>query len=350
MKPGICISVCFIIALLPMVALAQLPDSNKAKSVQSGYIESMSNYLAFKLSVNNHINGFEVRSTNTFEIEPNDNNSLKLSVNYRWFSFSYSYTPKFFPGNDDSDLKGKTKVSSYNFSFNFNHWVQSVTYEKVRGYYLDNTADYDPGFVEGTDPYVQFPDLYYTSYRGQTAYKFNNNFSFNALSVQTQRQLKSAGTLMPVLSYNYYIVDNRIPLTGQNSSQKSNNFETLLTLSYFYTYVFREKFYIAGGAGAGAGLIFTKLLTRLPSGNITTNSNHPITRIEGMGGLGYNARRFFIGAQLVANQESYDQKGETTTVIVNNRLIYQVFTGYRFNAPKFLKSSVDKAEEKVPVF
>ena len=310
----------------------------------------MSTYLTFKLSVNNNINGFEVRSNNPADIQPNDNNSLKLSVNYRWFSFSYSYTPKFFPGNDDSELKGKTKASTYNFSFNFNHWIQGLTYEKVKGYYLANTGDYIPGFVEGTDPYTQFPDLQYQSFRGQTAYKFNNNFSFNALSVQTERQLKSAGTLMPVLSYNYYIVDDKTPLTGTNSSQKSNNFETLLSLSYFYTFVFKNNFYISGGAAAGAGMIFSKLLTRLPSGNLTTNSNHGISRFEGFGAAGYNAKRFFVGGQLMLSTESYNQKGESTTVIVNDRLTYQLFTGYRFNAPKFLKSSLDKAEKTVPLF
>ena len=351
MKPGAIRYFAGILLMsLPLIIHAQSPDSNKVKLPGTRYIEQMSNYLAIKLGVNNNINGFQVRGATKTDIQPNDNNSLKLSVNYRWFSFSYSYTPKFFPGNDDSDLKGKTKASMYNFGFIFDHWMQGLTYEKVKGFYLDNTGDYIPGFVEGTDPYIQFPELVYQSYRGQTAYKFNKNFSFNSLSVQTERQLRSTGTLMPVFSYNYYIVDNKVLLTGQNSSQKSNNFEGLLSLSYFYTFVFKENFYLSGGAAAGGGILFTKLLTRLPSGNITTNSNHGIWRFEGFGAAGYNSRRFFIGGQIQLSRESYDQKGKSTTVVVNDRIIYQLFTGYRFNAPKFLKSAVDKTEEKVPIF
>jgi len=347
-KTSSCI-VGILLYVLPVGLHAQMADSGQSKTSQV-YIEQMSNYLAFKLSVNNNINGFEVRSNNKIDIQPNDNNSLKLSVNYRWFSFSYSYMPKFFPGNDDSELKGRTKASSYSFSFNFNHWIQGLTYEKVKGYYLANTGDYIPGFIEGTDPYTQFPDLQYNSYRGQTAYKFNKNFSFNALSSQTERQVKSAGTLMPALLYNYYIVDDKTSLTGTNSSQKSNNFETIISLSYFYSLVVKSNFYISGGAGAGAGMIFTKLLTRMPSGEVTTKQSHGISRFAVFGAAGYDAKRFFVGGQLMKSTKSYNQKGESTIVTVNDRLVYQLFTGYRFNAPKFLKSSLDKAEKSVPVF
>jgi hypothetical protein len=182
-----------------------------------------------------------------------------------------------------------------------------------------------------------------------TAYKFNKNFSFNSLSVQTERQIKSAGTLMPWLMYNYYIVDDKTPLTGQNSSQKSNNFEALLSLSYFYTFVFKENFYVSAGAAAGAGMIFTKLFTRYPTEEVITQSNNAISRFEGAGALGYNGIRFFAGGQVIGSRESYGTKG-TSAVTVHDRLIWQVFTGYRFNAPKFLKSAADKTAEKVPVF
>ncbi len=338
------------ISVLPHTLYSQVADTTEVSKPLSNYIERMSNYLSVKLNVNNNINGFEVRGATKADILPNDNKSLKLSVNYRWFSFSYSYTPKFFPGNDDSDLKGKTKATAYNFSLTFNHWIQSFNYEKVQGYYLGNTQDVDPSWEEGKDPYIQFPELVYQSFRGHTAYKFNKNYSFNAISVQTERQIKSAGTFMPVLSYNYYIIDDKVELTGTNSSQKSNNFEALITAAYFYTFVFRENFYVSAGAGAGGGILFTKLLTRTPSGNLTTNSNHPIWRLESGAGAGYNGKRFFAGGQLTGSRESYDQKGNTTTVVVNDRLFFQIFTGYRFNAPKFLKSSLDKAEEKIPVF
>jgi Domain of unknown function (DUF4421) len=337
------------LVLIHAVIHAQVADSSKMNEPESEYIESMNNYLAIKLSLNNNISGFILKSNVTYEIQPNDINVLRLSINYRVFSFSYGYSAKFIPGNDDDQLKGKTAVSSYNLSFNFDHWIQSLNYEKVKGYYLQNTGDFIPGWKEGVDPYVQFPELIYNSYRGQTAYKFNKNFSFNSLSTQTERQLKNAGTLMPVLSYNYYIVNDKTVLTGQNSSQKSNNFEALLSLSYFYTLIIHKNFYLSPGVAAGGGMIYTKLLTRTPTGELITKSNSPVFRFEGFGALGYNAERLFIGAQFLISRESFKQQG-TTALSVNNRLIYQVFTGYRFNSPRFLRKTVDHAEKKLPSF
>lgn len=335
----------------PVLMNAQELDTIKTNLPQNNYIERMDQYLAIKLSLNNDVKGFKVNNTGnigSFEIKANDQNVLKLGINYRWLSFSISATPKFIPGNNDNTLKGNTKASSYAFAFNFDHWNQALSYTRVKGYYLNNTGDYNPGWVKDVDPFVQFPDLVYTSYYGHTAYKFNKNFSFNAVSAQTERQLKSAGTFMPVLSYNYYIIDDQTALTGQNSSQKQNNLEALLSLGYFYTYAMQKKLYISAGAVAGAGFIATKLLTRMPAQQITTHTTNPLFRFEGFLGVGYNAKRFFAGTQFVSSRVSYNQQ-KSSNVVVSNRLTYQIFAGYRFGAPKKVKEVMDKAEKAVPI-
>lgn len=153
---------------------------------------------------------------------------------------------------------------------------------------------------------------------------------------------------MPVLSYNFYTIDDKTALTGTNSSQKSNNIETLLSLGYFYNFVMHGNFYVAAGGMAGAGPVFSKLLTRLPSGEITTHTTSPVFRFEGNLSFGYNSERFFAGAQLVGSRVSYTQE-KTTNIVVNNRFIYQAFLGYRLGAPKKLKSVMDETEKKVPL-
>lgn len=331
--------------LLPLYMNAQNIDSNKNKIPKDSYIEKMDQYLTFKLSVNNDLKGFLVKNTTKSDIQPNDKNVLKISANYRWLSGSISMTPKFIQGNNDNVFKGKTKASSFSLNLNFSRWIQSLSYSKVKGYYLHNTADYITGWVNGVDPYIQFPNLVYTGYYGHTAYKFNQKFSFNALSAQTERQLKSAGTFMPQFSYNYYIVDDKTPLTGLNSSQKSNNLELLLSIGYYHTFVIQKKFYIAAGIMPGAGLITTKLLTRMPSGNYTSHYTNAIYRLEGTVALGYDAERFFIGTQFVGSIAGYNQQKQSN-VVISDRLTYQVFAGYRFKAPNFLKNIMDKLDEK----
>ena len=146
---------------------------------------------------------------------------------------------------------------------------------------------------------------------------------------------------MPFVSYNYYILDNRGALAGQNSSQKSNNLELLISMGYFYTLVLNESFYFSTGLAPGAGVVFTKQLTRSPDGEYTDHHHHPIYRLEVHGALGYDSRRLFVGAQLIASWARYNQNGPSS-VITHDRMTYQVFAGYRFNAPGFLARLTDR--------
>lgn len=324
---------------------AQSADSASA-AVQNLHIKKMKDYLSLKLSISDNVETFVVTTSDIkYDLRPNDKTVTKLSFNYRFVSFNISATPRFIPRNGDNNLKGKSKFINYSLNLNFNHWVQGLSYTRMKGYYLENTRDYRPGWREGTDAYIQFPHLVYQSFQGQTAYKFNKRFSFNALSVQTERQLKSAGTFMPSLSYRYYMVDDRTPLHANNQSQKTNNMELLLSASYFYTYVFKKQFYASAGLSPGAGIIFTNLYNRTQAQTFRSSYNNAIYKLEAGIGLGYNGERFFAGGQVQASDIIYSRK-KVTNAIKNERAFYQLFIGYRFVAPKVLKNLLDKAEEK----
>ncbi len=333
----------FAVILFSNLGLAQSPDSIGLKA-KNNFIEKMDKYLAIKVSIDNDFESFEVKSDPfSTEISPNVQHSLNLAFNYRFLSFSIGFTPKFFPGNNDDNLKGKTNASSYNLNLFFSHWLQGLTFNSVKGYYLANTSDFVPDWKEKRDGYIRFPDLIYHGFHGFTAYKFNSDFSFKALNDQTERQLKSSGSLIAGLNYNYYIVDDKTKLTGQNSSQKSNNLEVLISGGYFYTFVFENNFYASIGAIPGAGLIYTKLLTRVPEGNFRNSYSNPIYRLEIQTAIGYNSSRFFSGLQFSLSRSWYNENN-TSTIIIDQQLAYHLFMGYRFDAPVFLKKIVDKTE------
>jgi Domain of unknown function (DUF4421) len=92
-------------------------------------------------------------------------------------------------------------------------------------------------------------------------------------------------------------------------------------------------------------VITTKLLTRLPEDDYITHYTNGILRLEGGLALGYNSERFFAGMQIISSSGSYNQ-GKESNVVEDNHLTYQIFTGYRFHAPRFLKNALDKADEK----
>lgn len=330
-----------IILSSPILIFAQEKDSTRNRFAEQPFIEKFDDLLALKLDLNNNIETFEVNSDpNTFILSPNTELNTRLTVNYRFITFSLGYSPNFLPGNNDNSRKGTSKISSFGVNFQFNKWIQALSYNKINGFFLKNTSDYVPDWT-GSDDYIQFPELEYKSFFGLTGYKFNPNFSLKALSSQTERQLKSTGSFIPSIWYRYYIIDNKIELTGENSSQKSNNFEAVLQLGYYYTYVINKKFYSSAGISFGGGLVHTKLLTRLPEEKIQTKSTNGILRSEGQIAMGYNTKRFFTGIQFIGRWEEYSQ-GSSTSTIVNNNFSYQIFVGYRFNAPKFLSRTVDK--------
>jgi len=332
-----------ILVLLVFDVKAQLDNSLKIIK-EDGSIEKMDNYVGLKLSMSNAIETFLVQTpTNKIDLYPNTSNIGKISFNYRFVSFSIGFAPRFLPGNGDNEMKGKTKTSGYAFGLNFRHWFQDLSYTRIRGYYLNNTRNYNSEWVDG-DPYVQFPDLVYKKYQGITGYSFNPKFSVKSLTTQTERQLKSTGSFIPMVLYRYYIIDDRTPLTSANSSQRSNNFEFAISAGYHYTFVLKQNFYFSLGFTPGVGYNFTKLYTRSRSENIITRSKSPEFRWDGRGAFGYNGDRFFAGAILNLGGSSFRQE-HTTAINHGYTSSSQVFIGYRLNAPKKLREGVDEIQK-----
>ncbi len=305
--------------------------------VEDGWIEKMSNKVAFELSFNNAYNILKVRtSANDIILYPNTPNHLRIKLNYEFISLGIQYAPDFLPGNGDTDLKGDTKSFEIGTGLLFKHWFAELLYARMKGFYLKNTSDYEV-WQEG-QPYIQFPDLDYQSFVVRTGYLSNSRFSFKSLTTQTERQLKSVGSLMPVLSFNYLVVNDR---SAQYSTQKSTSIEANIGPGYAYTFVANEQFYMSLAGFTTLGYLNTKLLTRLPEGNITTRQDNLIWRWDGRAGIGYNGHRFYAG--LYANVAGARYKQEHTTVHnFETRVFYHLFFGMRFQAPDFLKQRVDK--------
>lgn len=337
--------VCLYVLVFQFTVSAQEKDSVNSPKKEPK-IEYMGQYITLKLTQNSDIEGIAVKTpTNKIELNPNISSVTRLSVNYKFISFSLRYVPKFLTGNDDVKLRGKTKGGGFDFGFNFKHWLQHFSYTKTRGYYLENTSDYITTWKPG-DPYIQFPDLLYKNFEGITAYNFNPDYSVNAVSSQSERQLKSAGSFIPHFLYRYYIIDDRTPLTGTNTSQKAKTLEFLIGAGYYHTFVLKQNFYFALGLTPAFGVNFLNLTTRFPTGYVHTKQTNTIFRLDGQAGLGYNGERFFAGVYSKLSTESYNQQ-KTSAVTSDARVAYQIFVGYRLKAPKFLQQNVQRAMDLI---
>ncbi|MBS2212780.1 DUF4421 family protein [Carboxylicivirga mesophila] len=313
---------------------SQTSDTSRV-IVEDGWIEKMSNKVSFELSFNNSYNILKVHTAaNDIILYPNTPNHLRLKLNYEFISLGIQFAPDFLPGNGDRDLKGDTRSLEIGTGLLFKHWFAELLYARIKGFYLKNTADYDIMWQEG-QPYIQFPDLDYQSFVVRTGYLSNSRFSFKSLTTQTERQLKSVGSFMPVLSFNYLVVNDR---SAQYNTQKSTNVETNIGPGYAYTFVVNEQFYMSLAGFTTFGYLNTKLLTRLPDGDVTTWQDNFIWRWDGRAGIGYNGDRFYAGLYTNVSGARYKQE-HTTVHNFDTRVFYHLFLGMRFEAPNFLEKS-----------
>lgn len=328
------VSMCFLTSIS-----AQTLDSLSVKN-EDGWIEKMNNKIALDISFNNSYEIFEVKTPDSkFILYPNTPINLRLKLNYRFISFGFQFAPDFIPGNGDEDTKGTTKSFELGTELIFKHWFTSLSYSKVKGYYLQNSDDFI--ILQEGEPYIQFPDLQYKGLVISAGYLHNSKFSLRSLASQTERQLKSAGSFIPIFNFRYYVIDDR---SAGMSTQKTNNFESSIGPGYVYTFVRNEKFYISLGLLSSLGYLNTKLTTRQPDGDISTNQDNFIFRWDGKVGLGYNGRTFYTGVYANISGTEYRQEN-TTAMNFETRVFYHLFLGIRLSAPDFLERKADKVEK-----
>lgn len=323
-------------------------DSVLAKKPEIRYIEKVDTIVSVKLNINTEFEQFMQKGIGySYDIRPNIALGNKISFSYRFISLGIGFKPKFIPGNNDNDMQGKTRTLSFGVNIITSHWMQELQFGYVSGFYLHNTADFLPDWKEGTEPYLLLPDLKVAVLRGSTGYKFNKNYSLKAISSKTEIQLRSCGSFIPILRYDYFETDNKSSDTSLKSSQKSNNLDVALTLGYAHTFVIRSRFYASFGFLPGVGIHHTNLLSRFPEGNIKTKYNNPLFRLQENAAIGYNTRRFYAGAEISAAQSSHSESN-TTLQTQTSRMYFQVFVGYRFTAPKFLRQKTNQVKNLAP--
>jgi hypothetical protein len=349
-SPAITVNKGIFVLLLLLLGSAAVAMAFSADDSTSGrYIHKPDSFFVVRASLNNEVDYFEVTGPGfRYDIRPNVRVAQKFGLAYRFLSFSYSFYTPVFRENDDNSIKGNTKAFSAGISIFGKHLGQTFQLSKTKGYYLENTAEFIPGWNEDKDPYIQLPDQLVYKISGATSYKFNPRLSQKAYNTQTEIQLKSAGSFLVTLNYNLLTVDNRSNDPQQQSSQRSVQAGTQLSAGYTHTFVAAKRWYATIGLNVGGGLNYTDLLTRFRDYSVSNYYTDPVFRADALLGLGYNSARFFFGVQATGTSTSEEQNG-SGVVISDNRTFGQVFLGYRFNTPSFLKKVVNKMEELSPV-
>lgn len=275
------------------------------------------------------------------DLEINNYYKLFLSIDYKFIGFSYGFYPKFFGGNNDEDLKGKFSFSDYNFRFFLGRWIQTAQFSKAKGYYVANMSDFDPDWVEGKDPYIQFPDFKTLQYEMSTSYLFNPKFSLKSITSFTEWQQKSAGSFIPSLIYSY----NRITSKTETLDGEQKEFDIRLAAGYYYNFIIYKNFYIAPHLAPSIGVKFLNDKS-ISSGVENVEKETYLTQnLEGGLKMGFNSDRILFGASLNFNSSSYNE--DKATAVTNDKVYGLLYFGYRFDAPEFISKPVEKVDEKM---
>ncbi|NVJ88230.1 MAG: DUF4421 family protein [Flavobacteriaceae bacterium] len=176
----------------------------------------MNGKIGIDISFNNAYKTFDAEaSSNRILVHPNTPNNLRFNLNYDFLSVGYQISPDFLPSNGVNEEKGKTKSFRFGTNLVFKHWFSEIEYSKVTGFFLKNTTDYDANWLSG-DPFIQYPYLRYDGFSLTVGYIQNSKFSMRSLTNQTERQLKSAGTFLPVFNIDYYVLNDISYTTGSS--------------------------------------------------------------------------------------------------------------------------------------
>lgn len=308
----------------------------------------MDNNIAIKVGLNNRYETFSQKTTGLdFSLYPNITTKLGVALDYRFISASFELAPKFFPGNGDDETFGKTETFSLGFSTIFTHLAAAVRLTNVTGYYLQNTIDFNPTWVKG-DPYLQLPEYETISFIANVGYSFNSKLSVRSLTTFTERQLKSAGSFIPAVNFEFFRMDpHRKPGGKVFSNPRTENYELVLGPGYYYTYVYRENFFASIGGHFGVGLVHSKVSVQfVDSLNNTFQSNWAI-RWDSKAAVGYNGRSFFTGLYVNMGDLYYQQNNDRGAIVQNLQAYYQFIVGVRLESPKWVKNQMKKLDDVV---
>lgn len=306
--------------------------------IEDGYIDQINQYLNVRLALKNYYEFFSLNSNNNaYDIRTNSGTTLKFSADFKSISIWYNFTPKDLGLNTQEIEKGKTGGFNFGFGIIRRNWFNQFNFRYIEGFYLENTKDFNLAWNPG-DVYTQKPNMGYAALEGTTGYKFNPKFSLRSVNSQTERQLKSTGSLIASVNYRFYqIKDENAPLF--DSILKSDNYEVGFNLGYYYNIIFLKNLYLSLGMSPGFGVIYSNVEQK-NSALLIQESTHSssVFRLSGHTGVGYNGERFYAGLYADFSAGSF-LKDNIPVINTDFRNLYQVFIGYRLEVSKNIRAN-----------
>lgn len=303
--------------------MVSISGFSQTDSISNPYIQKFPDKISTQLYLLNASNQFTLNYKDEgimIDLVPNQRTTLGVSVQYEFIAFGFGFAPKFFGDNKDNQ---DSKMTNFSFSMFPGRWMQHFDFIYQKGISLETS---------GVSLY--YPGLKTIKAGGSTTFVFNKNYSFRALAFQSERQLKSAGSFAPLLSYYYTELNGN---KTEDINGKSYFIDVALAPAYYYNWVIGKKFLVSGGLSIGGGITYLN--------DDGTDETHFLSTASLSIALGYNSDTFYGGVYSKGIVSNHDTDGN---VAMNDAMNYATaFFGYRFNTPKKVKEETKKIKDKL---
>lgn len=288
---------------------------SQTDSLSNSYYREFNDKISVQLFGLNNSNSFTIDYADenlNIDLIPNQKTTIGISAKYKFIALSFGFAPHFFAENKDN--KG-SKMFSFNTDFILKRFVQHFYFYYQKGIY----GNYSNGFQ------IYFENLKTTKVGGRTSYIFNKNFSYNALNFQNAQQVKSVGTFAASINYYYTLLDGN---SQSNLDGKFSSFNFSVGPTYIYNWNITKKIILAPEIYFGFGASRYK----------DDEDKDWVSLIEGNLNLtlGYNSDHFYGG--LKSKSIAFNYKTDNNVNFGDRITFLNVFLGYRFDAPRFLRN------------
>lgn len=313
-----------VLLLMGMLSWSQDSISEVEHPKTTKYKSQFPNKISGRLFFVNTSNSVNIQSRNQdvdYNLVPNKQDRLGVSVAFRSIALSFSFAPSFMSENKDNE---DSKLFNLHMKAFFGKWLQTFNLYEQKGFF------------------IEIPELNINSYLpkvksfkigGSTSYIFNENFSYRAIVSQDEKQLVSAGSFMPSIVYYYTKYD----LIDDEIDEDFYSYDLAFAPSYTYNWVPSKNILISAGGSVGIGVNHSK------TDNESLTSI--LTELNFRSSIVYDKDNLYLGGHysyLVLNHNA-----DRTTFIKDNIPYFELFIGYRFKAPKKLVIKANTIDEKL---
>jgi hypothetical protein len=312
-------------------------DLLRSSERDSNYIESFSNDLIISIYASQKTHSLDLGdASNSYRLQylPNGKVNTGVGFSYRGFGISLATRFPFFQENEHR--KGETKRFGIQSYFYTNKFSFDLLTSFSKGYYLNRSFQHFGALY--SDREYQRPDIASANIGVSANYIFNHRrFSYKAAFTNTERQRKSAGSLMAgagIFSYFTRADSAFVPRgIGEKYFPKSRDVKETgiialnLNGGYAYSLVFLKNGIVTVSYLVGSGIQENKVdKTILPGVNKWILSLNQTGRF----GIGYRLNKLYLRASFISSSQ-FTRLKHNDLIIRNGTDYFQVSLARRFS-------------------